>query len=156
MIIQARDVCIYFSLIKKGEFKDIYEGIKNHEKFEEETYKKELNKVNTEQKYMDRVHEGFKAVMSYGLGVGYIDKMYKPAGKTGTSQSFVDSNKDDKVDTETISTTFVAYAPYDDPKVAFTIISPNISVPDGSTSHQSAINKRLAQRVSQKYFEIYK
>ena len=36
------------------------------------------------------------------------------------------------------------------PKVAFTIISPNISVPDGSTSHQSAINKRLAQRVSQK------
>lgn len=47
MIIQARDVCIYFSLIKKGEFKDIYEGIKNHEKFEEETYKKELNKTKS-------------------------------------------------------------------------------------------------------------
>ena len=80
---------------------------------------------------------------------------YKPAGKTGTSQSFVDTNDDGKIDKETISTTFVAYAPYDDPKVTFTIVSPNISRPDGKTSHQSAINKRLAQRVSQKYFEIY-
>ena len=117
--------------------------------------KKELNKVNTKQEYMDRVHEGFKAVLQYGTGAGYIDLSYKPAGKTGTSQSFVDTNDDKKVDKETITTTFVAYAPYDDPKVTFTIVSPNISRPDGKTSHQSSINKRLAQRVSKKYFEIY-
>lgn len=117
--------------------------------------KKELNKVNTKQEYMDRVHEGFKAVLQYGIGAGYIDLSYKPAGKTGTSQSFVDTNDDKKVDKETITTTFVAYAPYDDPKVTFTIVSPNISRPDGKTSHQSSINKRLAQRVSKKYFEIY-
>lgn len=117
--------------------------------------KKELNKVNTKQEYMDRVHEGFKAVLQYGTGAGYIDLSYKPAGKTGTSQSFVDTDDDKKIDKETITTTFVAYAPYDDPKVTFTIVSPNISRPDGKTSHQSAINKRLAQRVSKKYFEIY-
>ena len=67
--------------------------------------KKELNKVKTEQKYMDRVHEGFRAVMTYGLGNGYINETYKPAGKTGTSQSFVDTDDDKKVDTETITTT---------------------------------------------------
>ena len=132
----------------------LYKGLYN-DKFSYDQNKQEMNKVNTEQKYMDRVHEGFKAVMSYGLGVGYIDKMYKPAGKTGTSQSFVDTDGDHKIDKETISTTFVAYAPYDDPKVTFTIVSPNISRPDGRTNHQSAINKRLADRVSKKYFEIY-
>lgn len=132
----------------------LYKGLYN-DKSTFDQNKKELNKVNTEAKYMDRVQEGFKAVMSYGLGVGYIDKTYKPAGKTGTSQSFVDTNGDHKIDKETISTTFVAYAPYDNPKVTFTIVSPNISRPDGRTNHQSAINKRLTNRVSKKYFEIY-
>ena len=132
----------------------LYKGLYNDETTYDQN-KKELNKVNTEQKYMDRVHEGFEADLKYGTGAGYIDMAYKPAGKTGTSQSFVDTNGDDKIDKETISTTFVAYAPYDDPKVTFTIVSPNISRPDGRTSHQSAINKRLAQRISKKYFEIY-
>ncbi len=132
----------------------LYKGLYGDESSYDQN-KKELNKVKTEQKYMDRVHEGFKAVLQYGTGAGYINMAYKPAGKTGTSQSFVDTNGDGKIDKETISTTFVAYAPYDDPKVTFTIVSPNISRPDGKTSHQSSINKRLAQRVSQKYFEIY-
>lgn len=132
----------------------LYKGLYGDESSYDQN-KKELNKVKTEQKYMDRVHEGFKAVLQYGTGAGYINMAYKPAGKTGTSQSFVDTNGDGKIDKETISTTFVAYAPYDDPKVTFTIVSPNISRPDGKTSHQSSINKRLAQRVSQKHFEIY-
>ena len=117
---------------------------------------KELNQVNTSPEYMERVREGFKAVLSYGTGVGYIDMNYRPAGKTGTSQSFVDTNGDGKVDTETISTTFAAYAPFDDPRVTFTIISPDVSHNDGFTTHQSNINSRIANRVSQKYFEIYK
>lgn len=116
---------------------------------------KELNSVNTTPEYFDRVKEGFKAVLSYGTGVGYIDLGYRPAGKTGTSQSFVDSNGDGKVDTETISTTFAAYAPYDDPRVTFTIISPDVSHNNGFINHQSNINSRIASRVSQKYFEIY-
>lgn len=132
----------------------LYKGLYEDESSYDQN-KEELNKVNTEQKYMDRVHEGFQAVLQYGTGAGYMNMAYKPAGKTGTSQSFVDTNNDGKIDKETISTTFVAYAPYDDPKVTFTIVSPNISRPDGKTDHQSAINKRLAQRVSQKYFEIY-
>lgn len=132
----------------------LYKGLYNDNSSYDQN-RKELNKVNTEQKYMDRVHEGFQAVLKYGTGSGYIDMNYKPAGKTGTSQSFVDTNKDGKVDTETISTTFVAYAPYDDPKVTFTIVSPNVSHNHGRSNHQSSINKRLAQRVSKKYFEIY-
>ena len=132
----------------------LYKGIYKDETTYDQN-KKELNKVNTKQEYMDRVHQGFEAVTSYGLGVGYINAKYKPAGKTGTSQSFVDTNGDGKIDKETISTTFVAYAPYDDPKVSFTIVSPNVSRPDGKTTYQSSINKRLTNRVSEKYFEFY-
>lgn len=122
---------------------------------EEDVNEKELNTVNTKPEYMARVHEGFQGVLAYGTGVGYIDMSYKPAGKTGTSQSFVDTNNDGKVDTETITTTFAAYAPYDDPKVTFTIISPDVSHNNGKTTYQSNINKRIADRVSKKYFEFY-
>ena len=121
----------------------------------EENNIKELNSVNTKPEYMERVKEGLKAVTAYGTGVGYIDPVYRPAGKTGTSQSFVDTNNDGKVDTETISTTFVAYAPLEDPRVTFTIISPDVSHGNGRTPYQSNINKRLADRVSKKYFDFY-
>ncbi len=130
-------------------FKNIY-GEK------EDKNEKELNTVNTSAEYMARIKEGFKAVTSYGTGVGYIDQVFNAAGKTGTSQSFVDTNNDGKVDTETISTTFAAYAPADDPIVTFTIISPDISHNNGTLHYQSQINKRLADRVSKKYFEIFK
>ncbi len=130
-------------------FKNIYgeEGDKNE---------KELNTVQTNPEYMARIREGFKAVTSYGTGVGYINPVFGAAGKTGTSQSFVDSDGDGKVDTETISTTFAAYAPADDPTVSFTIISPDVSHNNGKINYQSQINKRLADRVSKKYFEIFK
>ncbi len=134
----------------------LYKGLYDDGKIKDEVSPKELNKVETKSEYMDRVHQGFEAVLKYGTGVGYIDMVYKPAGKTGTSQSFIDTDDDGVVDKETITTTFVAYAPYDNPKVTFTIISPDVSRNDGRTTYQSNINKRIAQSISKKYFEIYK
>ncbi len=95
-------------------------------------------------------------VFASGTGYGFIDNKYKPAGKTGTSESFVDSNNDGKIDTETLSTSLVAYAPYDDPKVTFTIITPNVGTGDITFNQMSKVNKRLSQKISKKYFEIYK
>ncbi len=133
----------------------LYKGLYNNGQIENETETTVLNKVNTKTEYLDRVKQGFEAVMSYGTGAGYINMAYKPAGKTGTSQSFIDTDGDNVVDKETITTTFVAYAPSDNPEVTFTIISPDVSRSDGRTTYQSSINKRLAQAISQKYFEIY-
>ncbi len=135
-------------------YKGLYDSsAKNH--LASTTPPTELGKVDTKAEYMDRVHQGFEAVLRYGTGAGYINMEYKPAGKTGTSQSFIDTDDDGVVDKETITTTFVAYAPYDDPEVTFTIISPDVSRNDGRTSYQSSVNKRLAQAISKKYFEIY-
>ena len=117
---------------------------------------KELNRVKTEDKYLNRVKEGFKEVLKYGgTGSGYIDLKYKPAGKTGTSQSFVDTNGDGKIDKETITTTFSSYAPYNDPVVTFTVVSPDISNYDHKSSYQSNINSRLMRRISKLYFDKY-
>ena len=115
-----------------------------------------LNKVDTKQEYLDRVEEGFKEVMTTnGTGSGFMNLAYKPAGKTGTSQSFVDTDGDGVVDLETITNTFVAYAPYDDPKVTFTVISPDIYYQGASSSYESTVNKRISQKVTNKYFEMY-
>ena len=115
-----------------------------------------LNKVDTESKYLDRVKLGFRKVLESGTGYGYIDLAYKPAGKTGTSESFIDTDNDGVVDTETLTNTFVAYAPYDNPIVSFTVISPDIYYDENGSTYQSNVNKRIVSRVSKKYFDFYK
>jgi len=115
-----------------------------------------LNQVNTKKEYLDRVQLGFRKVLDSGTGYGYIDLKYKPAGKTGTSESFIDTDNDSIVDTETITTTFVGYAPYDNPVVSFTVISPDVTYEGANSSYQSNVNKRIVNRVSKKYFDFYK
>ena len=121
-----------------------------------ETEVEELNKVKTEDKYLERVKEGFKQVTAPGgTGSGYVDHSYKPAGKTGTAQSFLDTDGDGIIDTATTTATFAAYAPYDDPEVVFTVISPDVAKEEVSYSNMSRVNTRISQKVSKKYFEIY-
>lgn len=120
------------------------------------TEPKMLNKVNTNDEYMERVKLGFKAVMEVGgTGYNYIDQSFNPAGKTGTSQSFVDTDGDGKIDTETVTNTFAGYLPYDNPKVTFAVISPDIYHYGNNSIYQTTVNKRITQRVSQKYVEMY-
>lgn len=115
-----------------------------------------LNKVDTKPEYLNRVKEGFRAVMTFGTGTSYISSYYNAAGKTGTSESFIDTDGDGVVDTETISNAFIAYAPYDNPKVTFTVISPDISPANVPSYSRTAVNKRIVNRVTKKYFQLYK
>lgn len=115
-----------------------------------------LNKVDLDEKYINRIKEGFKAVLGYtGTGYGYIDIKYNPAGKTGTSQSFFDSDNNGVIDKETISSTFAGFAPYDDPKMSIVVVTPDVSHIYGG-NYLSSINRRISQQISKKYFEIYK
>ena len=117
---------------------------------------KVLNTLNTNEIYLNRVKEGFKQVLDYdGTGYGYIDLSYNPAGKTGTSESFVDTDKDGVIDTPTLTNTFVGFAPYNNPKVIFTVVSPDYYTYNDYNSYQSLINRRIAALVSKKYFEFY-
>lgn len=127
--------------------------------FGENIYKKMPTVVGTvdlDEKYMKRIQEGFYAVMQGSLGYGYMGNYQYSAGKTGTSQSFIDTNEDGVVDTETITSTFGGYAPYDNPKMSIVVVSPDASHNNGNISYTSSVNKRITAKVTNKFFEIYK
>lgn len=121
------------------------------------SYEKQvLNKVDIDEIYFERVKEGFKSVMEGSLGRGYMGNSPNPAGKTGTSESFYDSNNDGKVDTETYSKSFIGYAPYDDPVMSIVSISPHVRHKKSSSSYASSVNKRIVSRICNIFFENYK
>ena len=121
------------------------------------TYEKQvLNKVDIDKIYFERVKEGFKSVMEGSLGRGYMGNSPNPAGKTGTSESFYDSNNDGKVDTETYSKSFVGYAPYDNPVMSIVSISPHVRHKKSTSSYASNVNKRIVSRICNIFFENYK
>lgn len=121
------------------------------------SYEKQvLNTVDIDKVYFERVKEGFQSVMSGFLGRGYMGDSPKPAGKTGTSESFYDADLDGKVDTETYSKSFIGYAPYDDPVMSIVAISPHVSYKNGATTYTSNVNKRIVSRICNIFFENYK
>ena len=103
-----------------------------------------LSKLNVQEKYINRVKKGLKAVTTYGSGKYYV--LVDASGKTGTSESFYDSNKDGKIDKETISTNFVMYMPSVNPKIAISINSPNIALP--TSSYRYPINQNVIRYIT--------
>lgn len=134
--------------------KEVYKPSDSGDTFGSLIYKAnvtELGKLSVEKKYIDRVREGFSAVVTRGLGYGYMGNYTNSAGKTGTSQSFIDTDGDGKVDTETITSSFVGYSPSDNPKMSIVVVSPDISVPDSTTY---GVTRNISAQVVNKYFEL--
>lgn len=121
-------------------------------------YEKEsvvLNELSLDNKYLNRIQTGFRAVMNYGLGKNYMGKVDTPAGKTGTSQTFMDLDNDGISDDATLTNTFVGYAPYKNPQMTIAVVSPNIVYLENYKSSRSYANKRITRRISEKFFEMY-
>lgn len=108
----------------------------------------ELNKVNLEDKYMDRIKIGLKEVMKSGTGYWYANQSMNAAGKTGTSESYIDSNYDGVLDSYVLSNTFIMYAPIDNPKYSIVVISPNTSNLNGKTKYRSPVNRLIARNIN--------
>ena len=119
--------------------------------------KKALNKIDTKPEYMKRVQDGFYAVMhsNGGYGVSYIDPKYDAAGKTGTSQSFIETNNDGVIDTETITSSYIGYAPFNNPKMSIIVTSPDSSHPNSSNEYASYVTLRITKAITNKFFEMY-
>ena len=137
--------------LKPHLLKEVYDNNKIIKKVEPTI----LNKVDTKEEYLNRVKEGFIAVMEDGYGKNVMGTSPKPAGKTGTSESFLDTNNDNKIDTPTISNSFVGYAPYDNPKMSIIVTSPDVSYINSNNDYITYMNRRIAKEVSNKYFELY-
>ena len=107
-----------------------------------------LNEVGLEEKYMKRIQEGFHSVMKHGTGYYYINQSIDAAGKTGTSESYIDSDYDGVLESYVLSNSFLMYAPYDNPKYSIVVISPNIRNLDNSNDYQSPVNRLIARRLN--------
>ena len=114
-----------------------------------------LNKVELDEYYFNRIKEGFRQVLDGGTGRGYTDLKFNPAGKTGTSESFYDSDNDGVADVKTITMSYAMFAPLDNPKYSLVVISPNVSHNNGKTEYTAYINKHISTEVSKILFENY-
>ena len=114
----------------------------------ETIYTYQPNLLNTvENSNFKRIIKGFKEVLYTGTGRGYTDTKYKPAGKTGTSETVYSK------DITTITQTYAMFAPYDNPKYSIVVISPNISYNNDKDTYIAPINRYISKEVSKLVFE---
>lgn len=105
--------------------------------------------------YFDRIEEGLRQVVQLGTGYGYTDVSFNPVGKTGTSETYYDSNQDGVGDVLTVTNTYAMYAPLNDPKYSMVVISPNVNHPNGSSDYFAYINRYISKAVSDYLFTNY-
>lgn len=110
---------------------------------------KVLNKVDLPEDKIRRIQKGLKKVIDAGTGRNYTTHSVTAAGKTGTSETFVDTNGDGKIDKATTSTAFIMYAPFEDPEYSVVIMSPNI----GHDGYKYSINLRVNRKIFKYLFE---
>ena len=137
--------------------KEVHSNSENDDigKLEYNVEKNVLNTIDTKPEYMNRVKEGFGAVMDWGYGVGYMDSSFRAAGKTGTSQSFIDTNNDGVIDTETITSSYIGYLPRENPKMSIVVTSPDSSHPNSSTNYASLVTYRITREITNRYSSMY-
>lgn len=114
-----------------------------------------LNDVAVDEEYLNRIREGLTLVLKEGTGKIYVRDDLLAAGKTGTSESFYDSDNDGKVDVQTITSTFAGYFPNEDPKYSVVVITPNISHNNGTNDTMyygaSKITKEITSFLADNY-----
>ncbi|ANZ98020.1 hypothetical protein BFC20_10060 [Brochothrix thermosphacta] len=123
-----------------------------------------LNKIDLPKSYFEQVKKGFYEVMNNtsggttsGTGATYFAGLdYKVAGKTGTAESFYagpDWDYTSGIPAPAVwNTTFVGYAPYDDPEIAVSVAVPWAYEGDSDNK----LNMRIAKDVFDAYFELQK
>lgn len=127
---------------------NLMHSIKNGDEiiFEESVQK--LNIIDLEEKYFKRIQEGLREVIASGTASWYVSPKTQAAGKTGTSESWIDSNLDGKLDSFVLSHTFLMYAPFDNPKYSMVVISPNISNINGKSKYRAQANRLIASGIN--------
>lgn len=112
-----------------------------------------LNELEIEDEDLERIRLGMEKVLSEGTGRGYTSQNIHAAGKTGTSESFYDSDNDGKVDVETISSIFTGYFPKEDPKYSVVVITPNISHKNGKDNTKYYGASKITRAITDYLFE---
>ena len=108
-----------------------------------------IDEVNLDEYYMNRIHQGFYDVVNKGTGLGYTDKKFNAAGKTGTSESYYDKN------IMTINSSYIMFAPDDNPKYSVVVVTPNVSYQNERHEYIASINRFISKELTDFLFENY-
>ncbi len=126
----------------------IMHSINNEDEVLLEAKEEELSKLDLDDKYLKRIQEGFREVVKSGTGYWYASPKVLGAGKTGTSESYIDSDYNGTLDAYVLSNTFIMYAPYDAPKYSIVVISPNTSDLNSKNRYRAQINRLIARNIN--------
>ena len=113
---------------------------------------KVVSKVDISKEDLDRIKLGMHNVLIKGTANNYIINN-DGIGKTGTSETLIDTDNDGIYETKTISTAFIGSYPYNDPKYTFVIISPNISSNKVKNNYKVPINRYIIHDLTEFLFE---
>ncbi|MER2063541.1 MAG: penicillin-binding transpeptidase domain-containing protein, partial [Alkalibacterium sp.] len=113
-----------------------------------------MNTIDVSDEAMDRVRQGFYQVVNGSRGSArsyFTNTPYTSAGKTGTAEALYWDNANNRItDINIINTTYVGYAPHDDPEIAVAVVVPNLP----TTGRLNRENTRAARRVFDAYFQV--
>ena len=91
---------------------------------------------------LERIREGLSLVNKTGTGYYYTNHLFTSAGKTGTAETVYGN-------VSVINTSYVMYAPLDNPLFTLTIVSPNIKYQNNNSSYKYPINAHVSKKVSE-------
>ncbi|OCA91119.1 penicillin-binding protein [Bacillus sp. FJAT-27225] len=121
----------------------------------QEIQPKVLNRLEGGDKHLKPVKEGFWRVMhgSRGTARGYFNNApYNPAGKTGTAEAFYDGferKKFGKIPPEVMNLSLIAFAPYEKPEIAISVL-----IPWAYQGNGGSYNNIIGRQVLDAYFEL--
>jgi len=104
-----------------------------------------LGQVNLEEPYFQRIQEGMYQVFHGGTASNYVNKQLHAVGKTGTSETFYDSNSDDIVDTPVINSTVAFYYPRENPTYSFVVVAPYLT---DDASYNYPFTRNISQKIT--------
>ena len=96
-------------------------------RLKKEEYNTFLNQVHLENQYYERIIEGMYQVFHGGTASSYVFSKLNSVGKTGTSETFYDSDFDGVVDTQVINSTLAFFYPRENPIYSIVIVAPYLT-----------------------------
>lgn len=121
-------------------------------KLQREISTKELNKVNITPEQMKIIQEGFYNVVNgtngYTTARSLKSDKVSIAAKTGTAETYyMDAAKNIH---SMVNSNLVAYAPYEDPEIAISVVLPHLN------AETSKPNQAIAKAILETYVDMYK
>ncbi len=109
---------------------------------------KVMNQVDVDAVAMERVQQGFYQVTHSTNGTAYSTfgkDSNNVAAKTGTAEAFYDGNNENLKGESVFNSTFVGYAPFDNPEITVTVVVPYLRSETGRATP-------IAKKVFDAYF----